>query len=45
MSDKGGVPPIMGIDANIFAFSLALLILLVGWLLAQTSDAQPDAAR
>lgn len=39
LSDKGGVPPIMGMDANIFAFSLALLLLLVGWFLARTSDA------
>ena len=38
MSDTGGVPSIMGMDANIIAFSLALLLLLVGWWLARTSD-------
>ena len=35
LSDKGGVPPIMGMDANILVFSFALLLLLVGWLLAR----------
>lgn len=39
MSDKGGVPPVMGMDANILAFSLALTLLLVGWLLARKSVA------
>lgn len=39
LSDRGGVPPIMGMDANIIAFSLALLLLLVGWSLARKSDA------
>lgn len=38
-SDKGGVPPVMGMDANILAFSFALLLLIVGWLLARKSDA------
>ena len=38
LSDKGGVPPVMGMDANILAFSLALLLLLVGWYLARKSD-------
>lgn len=49
MSDKGGVPPVLGVDANILAFSLALLLLLVGWFLAGRSDAllqvPADAAR
>ena len=35
LSDKGGVPPILGMDANILIFSLALFILLVGWFLAR----------
>ena len=38
LSDKGGVPPVMGMDANILAFSLALVLLLVGWYLARKSD-------
>lgn len=38
MSDNGGVPPVLGVDANILAFSFALLLLLVGWLLAGRSD-------
>jgi hypothetical protein len=49
LSDAGGVPPIIGMDANILVFSLALLLLLAGWLLASKGDAQPiippDAAR
>ncbi len=49
LSDAGGVPPIMGMDANILAFSLALLLLLAGWFLASKGDAQsiiqPDAVR
>lgn len=39
LSDKGGVPPVLGMDANILAFSLALLLLLVGWFLASKRDA------
>lgn len=39
LSDKGGVPPIMGMDANIVVFSLALLLLLVGWVLAHERSA------
>jgi hypothetical protein len=39
LSDKGGVPPIMGMDANIFGFSLGLLVLLVGWVLARARSA------
>ncbi len=35
LSDKGGVPPVLGIDAKILAFSLGLLVLLLGWLLAR----------
>ena len=39
LSDKGGVPPILGIDANIVGFSAGLLILLAGWFLARTKSA------
>ena len=39
MSDKGGVPPVLGMDANIVVFSLALLLLLVGWFLARARSA------
>ena len=39
LSDKGGVPPIMGMDANIFGFSLGLLVLILGWILARTRSA------
>ena len=35
LSDRGGVPPVFGIDANIVTFTLALLLLLVGWRLAR----------
>ena len=35
LSDKGGVPPILGMDANILIFSLALFILLAGWFIAR----------
>lgn len=38
LSDKGGVPPIMGMDANIFGFSLGLLVLIVGWIFARKSS-------
>ena len=39
LSDKGGVPPIMGMDANIFGFSLGLLVLVLGWILSRTRSA------
>lgn len=39
LSDKGGVPPILGLDANILAFSTGLLILLIGWFLARSKSA------
>lgn len=39
LSDKDGVPPILGMDANIVVFSLALLLLLVGWFLARARSA------
>ena len=39
LSDKGGVPPILGMDANILIFSLALFILLAGWFLARLRSA------
>lgn len=38
LSDKGGVPPILGLDANILGFSTALLILLIGWFLARAKN-------
>ncbi len=39
LTDKGGVPPILGMDANIFGFSLGLLVLVVGWVLARAKSA------
>ncbi len=39
LSDKGGVPPIIGMDANILVFSFALLLLLVGWYFAHAKGA------
>ena len=39
LSDKGGVPPILGMDANILIFSLALFILLAGWFIARLKRA------
>ncbi len=39
LSDEGGVPPILGMDANIAVFSSALLLLLVGWFLARARNA------
>lgn len=39
LSDKGGVPPVLGMDANIFAFSLGLLVLALGWFLARGKSA------
>jgi hypothetical protein len=39
LTDKAGVPPILGMDANIFGFSLGLLVLVVGWLLARAKSA------
>jgi lipopolysaccharide export LptBFGC system permease protein LptF len=35
LSDKGGVPPIMGMDTNVVVFLAAVLILLAGWFLAR----------
>lgn len=35
MSDRAGVPPVLGLDANILAFSVALLLLLAGWFMAR----------
>jgi hypothetical protein len=35
LSDKGGVPPIMGMDTNVVVFLSAVLILLAGWFLAR----------
>jgi len=35
LADPNGVPPVMGvIDANLLAFSVALVLLLMGWWLA-----------
>ena len=39
MSDKGEVPPVLGMDANIVVYSLALLLLLLGWFLARARNA------
>ncbi len=38
LTDKGGVPPVFGLDANILAFSTGLLILLIGWFLARAKS-------
>jgi hypothetical protein len=35
LSDKGGVPQIMGMDTNVVVFLSAVLILLAGWFLAR----------
>lgn len=35
MSDRAGVAPMLGVDANILAFSLALVLLLTGWQMAR----------
>jgi hypothetical protein len=40
LSDRGGVPPVMGMDLNLLVFSLALLILMVGWFLARPRGAR-----
>lgn len=39
LSDRGGVPPVFGIDANIITFTLALLLLLGGWHMARRHSA------
>lgn len=38
MGDEAGVPLIMGLDANILGFSIALMLLLTGWFLAKKND-------
>lgn len=38
MGDEAGVPLVMGLDANIFGFSIALMLLLAGWFLARKND-------
>jgi hypothetical protein len=38
-SATGGVPPVLAKDANIFAFSLRLLALALGWFLARAKSA------
>lgn len=35
MSDRAGVAPVLGVDANILGFSVALLLLLAGWFMAR----------
>lgn len=40
LSDRGGVPPVMGVDVNVLVFSLALLVLLAGWLMARPRGAE-----
>ncbi len=44
LSDKDGVPAVMGIDGNIIAFTAALTFLLLGWFLADTG-AEPKTGR
>jgi hypothetical protein len=39
LRDKDGVPPILGVDANIVIFFLGSLLLLVGWFLAGARSA------
>jgi hypothetical protein len=39
LSDTRGVPPAHDVDANIFAFSLGLLALALGWFLARAKSA------
>lgn len=39
LADIGGVPPILGMDANIASISLGLVMLTTGWLLARPSHA------
>jgi hypothetical protein len=34
LTDPGGVPPFHGVDGNLIAFSVALLLSLAGWALA-----------
>ena len=38
MGDEAGVPLVMGLDANIFGFSIALTLLLTGWFLIRKND-------
>jgi hypothetical protein len=33
LSDQDGVPPVLGMDANVVVFSQGLLMLLAGWIL------------
>lgn len=35
LTDRDGVPPVLGMDLNVLVFSLALLTLLVGWFMAR----------
>lgn len=39
LSDKGGVPPLMGMDANVVVFGFAAFVLMVGWLMAHSGRA------
>jgi hypothetical protein len=36
LSDKGGVPPMMGMDANVLVFGIAAGFLVVGWAVARS---------
>lgn len=38
MGDEDGVPLVMGFDANILGFSIALMLLLTGWFMARKND-------
>jgi Kef-type K+ transport system membrane component KefB len=45
LSDRDGVPPVMGLDANLVVFSFALLMLLVGWFLARQGQRRNGQSR
>jgi hypothetical protein len=39
LSEKGGVPPILGIDRNAVVYSVGMFLLIIGWLLARARRA------
>ena len=39
LADKGGVPPLMGMDANVIVFGLGVFVLMLGWLMARSGRA------
>jgi hypothetical protein len=39
LSDKGGVPPVMGMDANVLVFGIAAGFLILGWAIARSGRA------